>query len=259
VNRTHQLKHYLWHLVRATNSGGHGVHSPFLFDFIRNVVMEKHPFYCFESIEKQRDALTGNTTLIELNDFGTGHRHQRRIGEIARVALKPARQAQLLFRICARYQFKNILELGTCLGITTLYLSAVDSTLRCTSVEGSEALSEIARRQLALNGRSNTQIITLNLDTGLLALLEKSGIQDLIFIDANHRYEAVTDYFAHCINFIHDNSIIVIDDPYWSEGMTRAWNEIKLHPRVKASIDLYHMGILFFNPAYANKQYRVFF
>lgn len=259
MNRTHQLKTYLRHLVWSTNTGGHGVHSPFLFDFIRNVVMEKHPFYCFETIEQQRTALLNDTTRIEVKDFGTGKHIERSIAEIARKALKPSRQAQLLFRICARYHFKNIVELGTSLGVTTLYLSAVDSTLHCTSAEGCTKLSEIARRHLFVHGRSNTQVVTLNLDTGLQELLEKSGIQDFIFIDANHRYEAVTDYFGRCVNFIHNNSIIVIDDPYWSQDMTRAWNEIKLHPRVKASIDLYHMGIVFFNPEFANKQYRVRF
>jgi predicted O-methyltransferase YrrM len=219
--------------------------------------MERHPYYCFEILEAQRKKLLTDSSPVILEDAGTGSDRTTTIGCIARTALKPARQAQLLFRICARYKFKTIMELGTSLGITTLYLAGADQQINCVSIEASASLSNFARQQAIQLGMNNIRFRNENLDSKLYDILSEYGTQDLIFMDANHRYESVIKYFNECINFIHPNSIIVVDDPYWSEGMTRAWNDIKQDARVHASIDLYHMGILFFNPSFAKKQYRI--
>jgi hypothetical protein len=37
-----------------------------------------------------------------------------------------------------------------------------------------------------------------------------------------------------------------VDDIYWSEGMTKAWQAIKKHPDVTLSIDIFDIGIVFF-------------
>jgi len=206
-----------------------------------------------------RRELQNDNSILSISDRGTGTNRHTSIATIVSKALKPARQAQMLFRICARYGYRNVLELGTSLGITTLYLAAADKTIRCISVEGCPELAAKAGEIHQSAGVFNIEVKTINLDTHLNSLLQEAGIQDLIFIDANHRYEALNNYFNECVNFIHTNSIIVIDDPYWSEGMTRAWREIQTHSRVTATIDLYHMGLVFFNPEYARRHYRVRF
>lgn len=257
MNTWHRTLSYCKHFISARHTGGHGVHSPYLFSFVRDVVMEKHPYYCFEILEAQRKKLLTDSSSITIEDAGTGSDRTTSVASIARRALKPARQAQLLFRICARYNFRNVMELGTSLGLTTLYLAKADRQLNCVSIEACTSLSDFARQQAAQFDTNNIRFINENLDTMLYDILLDSGTPDLIFIDANHRYEAVLKYFNECINFIHPNSIIVFDDPYWSKGMTRAWNEIMNDDRVHASIDLYHMGILFFNPSFAKKQLRI--
>lgn len=257
MKTAHRIYHFIRHQISAFHSGGHGVHSPYLFDFIQNVISEKLPYYCYESIERFRKVLLEDSRSVNITDWGTGNNRQTTIASIASTALKPTRQGQLLFRICEHYSYKKVLELGTSLGITTLYLASADKTISCVSVEGCPVLASEAKELHQLAGALNIRIKTLNLDTHLTGVIEEAGMQDLIFIDANHTYEALTKYFSQCVNFIHTNSIIVVDDPYWSEGMTRAWQEIKRHEKVTATIDLFHMGIVFFNPALAQRHYRI--
>ena len=253
----HRLRWYIRHIVSAVNTGGHGVHSPHLFDFIQNLVMEKHPYYCFEPIENLRKELLNNTRALEVPDIETGTQRTRTIRNIALRRLKPSSRAQLLFRMCEHYKMRHILELGTSLGITTLYLSAANKNIRCISIEESPSTAQQTRELLEKAGRANAEVVTIDIDSQLPLVLKEAGTQDLIFIGANHRYETLLKYFEHCINFIHSNSIIVVDDPYCTEGMTRAWSDIRRHPDVKATIDLYHMGIVFFNPEFACRHYRV--
>ena len=51
-----------------------------------------------------------------------------------------------------------------------------------------------------------------------------------------------------CLDKVHSKSVFVFDDINWSEGMKRAWNEIKNHPKVTVTIDLFMMGLVFFDP-----------
>lgn len=259
MNRTHQLKYYIKHLLTAKNRGGHGIHSPFLYDFIQHVILEKHPFYCFESIEKQRINLVSNSTHIEIPGDKAEEKRLLRISNLARQQLTPARKNQLLFRICARYHFKKVVEIGTSLGISTLYLSSSDSRLTCISIEVNESMAGLVKEQLEKAGKTNARVLTIDSSSGLQELLGSAGVQDLIYISALQSSLRVTEYFNCCVNFIHNNSIIVIDSPYRSVDASSAWQSIKNHPGVHASMDLYTLGIVFFNPAFANKHYKVIF
>jgi predicted O-methyltransferase YrrM len=80
---------------------------------------------------------------------------------------------------------------------------------------------------------------------------------DFVFFDANHQKQPTLQYFNQCIAKANKNGIFVFDDIHWSEGMEQAWEIVKQHPKVTTSIDLYHMGILFFNPELKPATYRI--
>jgi hypothetical protein len=75
-------------------------------------------------------------------------------------------------------------------------------------------------------------------------------------MDANHHYEPTLKYFNWLLPVIHSMSIIIMDDIHYSAEMEKAWEEIKNHEQVHASIDLFRCGILFFDPS-LNKQHVV--
>ena len=120
-------KKYLHYYITASNGKGHGVHSPFVFDFIKNVKNDKKEYTCYEMIEQQRKKLLADETIIDVEDFGAGSSvmktNKRAVKNIAQSSLKPKKYAQLLFRMVQHYQPKTIIELGTSLGITTSYLA----------------------------------------------------------------------------------------------------------------------------------------
>ena len=45
----------------------------------------------------------------------------------------------------------------------------------------------------------------------------------------------------------------------WSDEMKEAWVEIKAHPRVKVSIDLFSMGLAFFREGIVKQDFRIKF
>jgi predicted O-methyltransferase YrrM len=78
---------------------------------------------------------------------------------------------------------------------------------------------------------------------------------DFIFVDANHRKAPTLSYFEICLPKVHENSIMIFDDIYWSKEMTEAWEQIKQHPSVGISIDLFQFGIVLFRKTQAKQHF----
>ncbi len=51
--------------------------------------------------------------------------------------------------------------------------------------------------------------------------------------------------------------MIIMDDIHWSDGMERAWEEIKLNEEVRVSLDLFFHGILILKNDMQKEDYKV--
>ena len=71
-NRFQLAKKFLHYYLTASNGKGHGIHSPFVFDFITNVLNDKKNYECYYSIEKLRKELLHDKRIITVEDFGAG-------------------------------------------------------------------------------------------------------------------------------------------------------------------------------------------
>jgi predicted O-methyltransferase YrrM len=68
----------------------------------------------------------------------------------------------------------------------------------------------------------------------------------MILLDGNHRYKPTIDYFNKIQKHVHNDTIIIVDDIYWSNEMKLAWQTLQNHKNVKQSVDLFYFGMLFF-------------
>lgn len=249
---------YLKYWLTASNGQGHGVHSPFVFDFIKNVLNDKREFDSFRFIENTRDDLRQDNSEISVPDFGAGSRMQlnnrRKIAAIARSSLKPKKFSQLIFRIVHYYKPANILELGTSLGITTAYMAAANPSARITTMEGAPQVAYVAQKNFTALHLSNIKVIEGNFDETLPPLLETAPAFELAFIDGNHRKAPTLNYFYQLLKTATASSILIFDDIHWSEEMEAAWDEIKKHPFVTLTIDLFFIGLVFFRTEQKIKQ-----
>jgi len=247
---------YVRHRVGANNTLGYGIHSPFLFNLARAIFPCTYPYYAFAPIERRRAALLRSEESIFVEDFGTGTSGKRRICDIARLTLKPSREAQLLMRLAVELKAEEMVELGTCLGISSAYLASVGGKSHLTTFEGAPEVARIARKGWEELGLFNVDCIIGDIDKTLPSWAPGKPL-DLAFLDANHTYEATVRYFRALLPYVHKKSVFVFDDIHYSRGMQQAWDEICRMPEVSATIDLYAMGLVFFNPDFEKKTYRI--
>lgn len=252
---------YLQYYITASNGKGHGIHSPFVFDFVTNVLNDKRSFYCYKTIEYIREELKQNETVLAIEDFGAGSHtkqyHQRKVSSIASSALKPAKFSQLLFRMVDHYQPNTILELGTSLGITTSYLACAKNDARVITMEGSPAIASVAKQNFARLQLQNVELVTGNFDDTLPDVLATVSSPDFVFIDGNHRKQPTLNYFNQLLPKTNEHSVLIFDDIHWSKEMEEAWHLIKENERVSLSIDLFFIGIVFFRKENKEKQHFV--
>lgn len=237
------------------------IHSPFLFELVNDIFRDKRHFYAFEEIENIRKKLLADKSVIEGNDLGerskTLWKPQRQLSDVVKTASLPAQYGRLLFRTVDYLRPANILEIGTSAGISTLYLASAASSVPFITLEGSLFLSKIAREQIAAMKLNNVTVITGIFNDTLKAALQQLGKVGFVFIDGDHRKSSLLNYVQQCLPHIYDESVMVIDDIYWSGDMKEAWAEIISMPQVTMSIDLFRLGILFFREGIKKQHLKV--
>lgn len=260
---------YLKYFFRAQTK--HDIHSPFVFNLLTTVIQNNELYYLYGPIEKLRNELLNDPAEVKVADLGAGSvvlkTSTRKISDIARHSLKPAKFGQLLFRLVNHFKPNTILELGTSLGITTLYMAMANSQTRVVSIEGSETIAQYARRNFEKLGIKNIQLTVGNFDDVLQSQLNGLNQLDgsasltasLVFFDGNHRKEPTLRYFEQCLQYANNNSVFVFDDIHWSEDMEQAWECIKKHERVTLTIDLFFIGIVFFRKEQVKEHFVVRF
>ncbi len=261
--KIHQIKSYCSYRLRAKSRLGHGVHSPFVFNLIQDVFNHKGVFYAYKNIEKRRKALLQIGDKIEITDLGAGSAvnksNIRSVRSMAKNALLPQEQAQLLFRLVNHFQPQTILELGTSLGLTTAYLASAKKQAQVYTIEACPNIQQIAKQTFKSLNLPNIHPVLGSFDDKLPPLLTQLETVDFAFIDGNHAYEPTMQYFHQILPKVTSKSVLIFDDIYWSKSMTKAWEEIKANPKVTVSIDLFRMGLVFFRKESSKEDFTVRF
>ena len=255
------LINYIKHIISAKTR--HGVHSPFVYKLIDKVIYDFKDKSSYKSMEDLRKKLLKDERSITITDLGAGshvnNQKQKQIKTLAKNALKPKKLAQLLYRLAKEFQPKNIIELGTCLGITTGYFGKAVADAKIYTLEGCPQTAAVAKENLNQLKLNNIEVVVGNFDDTLPQVIQNLAQLDFVFVDGNHRKQATLDYFKWCLPKVHDQSVMIFDDIYWSAGMKEAWEQIKAHPQVTVSIDLFWIGLVFFKKGQAKEDFRVRF
>jgi predicted O-methyltransferase YrrM len=259
VNTSFQLaKKFIHYYLTASNGKGHGIHSPFVFNFVLDVLNNRQNIHPPANIEDLRKTLLNDNTALVIEDMGAGSRAntttKRTINEISKNAVKPKKFGQMLHRLVSIYKPINIIELGTSLGVTTSYLTAANPDANVITIEGAPAIQGVAISNFKKLHLDNIESLQGNFDDVLPNVLNDKASIDLVYIDGNHRYQPTINYFNLLLSKINNNTILIFDDIHWSKEMEQAWNEIQHHPLVTCTIDIFFMGFVIFRKEIKKKQ-----
>ncbi len=247
------------HLLKSKTL--HGTHSPFVYDLLKNVIYQKEDNCIFKEIENTRDVLLNREDTIRVTDFGAGSKvnngSKKQVRSIAKNALKPPVLAQLIYRLTEKFAANNVVELGTCLGITTCYLAKANPNGTIYTLEGCPETAKIAQAQFDKLGYDNIRLHLGNFDELVPEFVQTLDSVDVVYLDGNHRKDATLNYFELLYPLAHEHSVFILDDIHWSAEMEEAWEILKKDSRVCISIDLFYLGLIFFKTNQAKEDFRI--
>lgn len=255
------VRNYLKYIIVSRHRNGHGIHSPFIFDFVSRVLRNKTDGVIVNRIEMVRKKLTRDKRLIKVLDLGAGSEKLksdvRKVSDIAKYSPVSEKYGLLLSNLAAVYGKGGIVEFGTSFGISTMYMAEAVPYEIVYTMEGCPAIAEIAAENFLSEGLINIKLLTGSFDELIPEIMKEKIKPGLVFIDGNHRKNAVLEYFNKMVEISGAETVIVLDDIYNSAEMKEAWDEIKLNQNVSVTIDLFRMGIVFFRKGITRQDYII--
>lgn len=243
----HRAKYFILHILNAKSI--YSIHSPFLYELVKGCFDKNNHYYFFDEANNIRRKIETSNQKIKYKNIGSPSMHFKdkevSVKEILKTAVTPKELSEIYFRIIVFLKCRNILELGTSLGVNTMYLAHATKG-KVISIEGQKALFDFASQLFNQHQIKNVELINKYFDDILPELVSQNTF-DFVLIDGNHTYKATLKYFELLKNKMSDKSVMIIDDIYWNKEMTDAWERIIQSNEISASIDLFRCGILIFN------------
>lgn len=213
-------------LYKVRHHKGHGVHSPFVFDLINNVIEEKRSYYSYQEIQSFLDQ---NNTL--------------------KLSLK--KEDLLSFRLVNYFGAHKILEIGAGNGVNTLCLAAPSSKIECLSIEADDTK------------RNNLGEIYKLFENRITLAKSFSDIPDqkfdCIYLDLNNYNDLSEEQLMALVTNCHEKSFIVIKGIRRNKKQNQLWKCLKSNERRTAELDLFNTGILFFDKQLYRWKYQISF
>ena len=232
---------FLWKYVIQSLNRGHKSTLP--FDTKLKVAEESRALILL----KRR--LYTDQCRVPRMDFGAGsryfHHENHTIAQLAGISGASRWSGRFLKSLARHLRPSVVLELGTSLGLSTLYLAeGCDPECRIHTIEGNVVLANRAKVNFEQADYDNITVHIGTFRTILPTLLDRIPNPNLIVIDGDHRSDSLLAYVERCLPYLSDPGWIVVDDIRWSPDMHCGWRALRQYPGVKKSIDTYHYGIL---------------
>ncbi|MDX2432096.1 MAG: class I SAM-dependent methyltransferase [Bacteroides sp.] len=243
-----RIQKYIQHLFHLSNRKGFGIHSPYLFEFVNKVLFNGAKVHLPKEILRTHRELKRDETKIPDMKLGAASHvttsGERSVASFVRHSSVKEKYGALLYRITHWFKPDMIIELGSGLGISTLYLASGSQKVPLHSIEGNTDRAAFAAQLICESKLGSASVHWGDMGEKLDDLIPLIKGRFVAFVDGNHRYEPTVAYVKKLVEVAGDEAIIIMDDIYWSKEMYKAWREVISWPDVRVSIDLYQMGIL---------------
>lgn len=231
MNQTYSIKERIKYILKSGHKKGYGIHSPYIFNLLNDVIYEKNQYYCYSEIQ--------NKQLFSSNETNN------------------TKHIQLTHRLAIHNKAKTIIEIGTQSGLQTIYLSKTNSKAKIYTIEEQHTAAQTAQTNFQHYNTQNIQLIEGPTNTKLPKLLETIDKIDLLCLNNTQTPSAIIKYYNMAKTKKTNNSIFVIYNPHQTKIINNAWTEITTDPEANITLDLYKIGIVIFQTEIPKQNYTI--
>lgn len=222
-----KLKDYISKGVRKLkHRKGYGVHSPFAYAVITEVIEEKCPYYAYQKLSK----LYPKDSPVKF------------------------KVATLLFRLANRFRARRILEIGCDAGYSQMPLLMVDSRNVIHSVAGADQKRRCLQHLSLFAGF--TERVTF-IDS--IEALPEDYVADMIVVNGAPASMSPADFAAWLQLHLSERGIFFVRGIQPGRQMESYWDEICECDHIEVTMDLYDYGLAIRQPRFFKQHYQVAF
>ncbi|MDR0795506.1 MAG: hypothetical protein LBE79_05540 [Tannerella sp.] len=229
---------------------GYGVHSPFVFDFITFVIEEKYAYYAYRDISRVKLQMIQNNRFVSYRGKKVSTENSLRRFGIS------TQEGEFLFRLTNYLQPRKILSTGSSMGLTSLYLTRYSSNVQCITLENEPGFAQVASQVLNREANQALHILTGNYPETIRDAIVQLQQIDCLYIGKDVSIQDWAIIFEQCLPFIHDTFFCVMAGIRSSHEKLYYWKQFLQHPRITVVIDMFDLGLLFFQPKLHKRVYQ---
>ena len=196
--------------------------------------------------EAQYEVALKEGGTVELADGTLANRGNR----FRRTSIR-AEDGRILFALVLALEPEHVIELGTSLGASALFIAAAVNRLgkgELHTIELNGQAQAIARAHVEEAGFSRVMFHHGTFQEVLPPLLGRLDGVRMAFIDGHHKERPTWNYFRQFLKKAVRPAILVFDDIGWSDEMRQVWRRIADHPAVAFSMATEKLGIALLAP-----------
>lgn len=219
------LKRTVCTMVRKRETLGFGVHSPFVYGLLTEVFREQMPYYAYSELASlpADSSLPGNSMRVN----------------------------RLLFRLVNRFKPSRIVEVGTGNGLSALYMARACKDAEVVTFTDGRAIPGVI-----LTAGVGLHCVPYALSSQLWRELNGQRTVDLLHISHTPRYREA--YELACPHTA-PHTLFIIDGIHQEADKERWWRTVETDVRNSITIDLYDVGLVFFDPKRTKRNYKMTF
>ena len=167
--------------------------------------------------------------------------------ETCRWTSLPPVWGRFLTRLVSELAPRTCLELGTGLGLSSLYQGAAldlrgEGELATMDAHPAARIAERGFADLGLEDRVDLEFGQI--DDTLPQLMARLGPVDYAMLDADHSEEATVRHFEAVLPHLAGGAVVLLDDITQTDEMKRAWRAIAGNERVAVAAGLRRIGVV---------------
>lgn len=219
------LKRTVSTVARKRQSLGFGVHSPFVYALLVDVFRERMPYYAYARLA----ALPACSSLSGYSE----------------------RINRLLFRLVNRFSPQRIMEVGTGNGLSALYMAAARTDAEVfTITDGGDMPAVLCSARPSMHCVQNV------LTPDIWKELNDGRTIDILHIAHTPHYK---DAYEMAIPHTGSHTIYIIEGIHKEARRESWWKEVEADARNSITIDLYDVGLVFFDKKRTKRNYKMTF
>ncbi|MDO5570882.1 MAG: class I SAM-dependent methyltransferase [Bacteroidales bacterium] len=222
---------------------GFGIHSPFVFSLITQVIDEKLPYYDYRKLKDIRERLTPPRSIKN--------------GRLLKNSV-PLKLVYLYYRLVNRFLPNEILELNNDGGIITMALAMPFSKAHVTTLGVDDIKLERVHGIVEQEKQINVTILDDDQNKWLSSLPDNYKA-DMVVIHKSDNEENYSVILSKISSIVNPNGIIVVAGINSNAYIRKFWTQLTLHEEVKISLDLYELGIAIYHEMLYKQHFIVSF